>query len=100
LGYSYSALNTGHNIEITTLDYEQRIKLFFKGYPVYHEEGGILLSFIPDVRWEKIINTLYEAVEFKLKKKIEEYKKQEKEMISKMEESELEKIRRKWGDII
>lgn len=100
LGYTYNALNTGHNIEILTFDYEQRIKLFYNGNCVYHEEGSVLLSFIPDEKWEIPLKALYEAVEYKVKNKLEKYKIEEKNIIAKMEEKELEKIRKKWGDII
>lgn len=100
VGYSYNGLDSGTHLEITALDYESTIKVYYKGYLVYFEEGSVLLKFIPDERWESLIESLYERVSNKMEAVVEKYKKEEKEYLEKMEKEEIAKLRANWGDIV
>ena len=100
IGYSYSGLNYGYNIEIIAHDFEQTLKLYFKGYLVYKEEAGSLATFVPHETWENIINELYKIVEEKIRKKIEDVKKEEEQAFDKLAQHEIQRLRSKWGDLI
>ena len=100
IGYSYDGLSSGRNIEIVSNDYEQTIKLYCKGYLVYHEEHGTLMAFVPHDMWEKTVDDLYEKVQEKIKRKMEEIKKEEEQVVAELAQHELQKLRSKWGDIV
>lgn len=100
IGYSYNGLNSGYNIEIVANDYEQKLKCYYKGYLVYSEEGGSLLTFIPNEIWENIVSDLYKTAEEKIRKRIEAIKKEEEQAVAELAQHELQKLRSKWGDIL
>lgn len=100
IGFSYDGLKYGNNIEIVCNDYEQTTKVYYKGYLVYHEEQGALQAFVPLKEWENLIEDLYKKVEDKIKQKIETIKKEEEQVVAELAQHELQKLRRKWGDIL
>ena len=100
VGYSFDGLSRGVHMNITYIESQAIIKLWYKGYLVYHEEEGNLQTYIPNDIWENQIENLYKIVELQLKKKIEQYKKEEPAITKAIEKSELQKLRDRWGDII
>ena len=99
-GYHYNGLSNGLHLEITTSEYENLIKVYYKSYLVYHEEGGNLSTFIPHQGWEEIIEKMYKQVQDRIKAKIEKIKKEEEQLLKKLEKEEVDRLRSKWGDLI
>jgi hypothetical protein len=100
LGYNYNGLEFGYHLEITCMDFEQIIKLYYKGFLVYHEENGNLIQFIPNNMWEELVEKLYNRVKEILQIKLKKYELAEKAELSKLENEELNRLRSKWGNII
>lgn len=100
LGHNYNGLEHGYHMEITCLDYEQSIKLYYKGFLVYYEESGNLIQFIPNKLWEELVDRLYIRVTDILKNRMKKYEKAEQAELAKLEKEEISRLKDKWGDII
>lgn len=99
-GYHYNGLSNGLHLEITTSEYENSIKVYYKSYIVYHEEGGNLVVFIPHQGWEEIIDKMYQQVQDRIKAIHEKMKKDEEKLLQKLEKEELDRLRNKWGNLL
>lgn len=100
IGYFYDGLSSANRIEIICKEHEGTIKVTYKGFVCYEEESGLLLKYVPNQEWEDIVERLYKVVEERIKAKYEEYKAEQKVNIHKAEKEELERLRKKWGDIV
>jgi len=100
IGHSFDGLGYGYHLNITFMEYENSIKLWFKGYLCYHEEGGDLRLYIPLEEWENIVNKLFEIAETVILQKMTQMKKDEKKVFAILKNKELQRLRNKWGNII
>jgi hypothetical protein len=99
IGYNFSGLNYGHNLEIVTEDYSMTIKLYFNGRILYKESSGDLESYSPHESWEKVVDYFYEIAEKKIKKYLEEKEKREKMEMQSLKKNTIEDLQSKWGNI-
>jgi len=100
IGHSFDGLGYGYHINILFVEYEASIKLWHEGYLRYHEEAGNILLYNPSGNWEQIVNNLFEITEIRIKEKIAQVKIDEKKSFATHKNSELQRIRDKWGNII
>ena len=75
LGWFFDGLNRGIHLEIKCLSEEGRLTVRYKGYQVYDESAGELLSYNPNEDWEKHVNKLFETAKIKEQKTKKEEKK-------------------------
>ncbi len=99
VGYSFSGLNYGHNLEIFTEDYSMTIKLYYEGRIVYKESSGELESYAPHDSWEKVIDYFYEIADKKIKKYLEDKEKREKMEMQSLKKNAIEDLESKWGNL-
>lgn len=100
IGHSFDGLSYGYHLNITFLEYENTIRLWYKGTLVYSETAGVLQSYIPHQEWEKVIDNLFSIVEAKVEKMIKQKNQLDKKSFAIFKDRELQRIRDKWGDII
>lgn len=100
IGHSFDGLSYGYHINITFMEYENTIKLWYKGYLVYSETAGVLQSYIPHDEWEKIVDNLFSIVETKVEKMMKDKNILDKKSFAILKNRELQRIRDKWGDIL
>jgi hypothetical protein len=100
IGYNFSGLNYGHNLEIFTEDYSMTIKLYYNGSVVYKESSGDLEAYSPSKNWEDAIEYFYEIADKKIKKFLEEKAKKDKLDIQMLKQNTIEDLQSKWGNII
>ena len=100
VGYFYDGLSKGYPIEIICKEHEGTIKVFYKGYLCYEEEGGSLVKYVPHDDWENLVENLWKITEKNIHTKYQKYKADQKASLKKIEEDEIIKLRSKWGDII
>ena len=74
IGWTYTYLKFGTNIEIRYLIHDKELKTTYNGYTVYLEIDGQLKSYVPSPLWEESIDALYLIA----KPKEDENKKEEK----------------------
>jgi hypothetical protein len=120
IGKIFDGLRIGHHIEIKYLkdgavpvtyqdSIDPRIELtkwekaekvlsvYYKGYPVYIEVDGDLITFIPFSEWEDIVNMVYQAAE-KIQKSFRQELSAAKKEESKQEKiGFLQRLRDRWG---
>ena len=100
IGHSFDGLGYGYHINITFKEYENTIKIWYKGNLVYSETAGVLQSYIPHEEWEKVIDNLFSIAETKIEKMIKEKNQIDKKSFAALKNRELQRIRDKWGDIV
>lgn len=100
VGHFYDDLRRGNHLEINFSEYNSAIKLFYRGYLQYHEENGVLLTYVPNNNWEKIVDDLFKMVEEKVKNLMIKRKIAEHEAFPAIKEQEINRLRSKWGDFI
>jgi hypothetical protein len=96
-GWIFSGLGYGIHLEIQLYELENRLVVYYKGYEVYREEAGDLLTYAPFTDWEKRIESLYKKArekEVKFKGDIAILLERE---IQKEKKSFFQKLRLKWG---
>jgi hypothetical protein len=96
-GLLFDGLSRGMHLEIVYWNVENKLKVSYKGYPVYLEVTGELDCYAPADEWEALIDKLYKAS----KDRIKQMKKQEKaEIAEKIEQKKSEfwqQIKTRWG---
>lgn len=95
-GYHFDGLQYGKHIEITCFDYDNLIKVYYKGYKVYEEINGTIECYNPFNEWEAIVDNLYLKAEKKGKKMMEEKNQENKEAVIKEQKSFFQRMKEKW----
>jgi hypothetical protein len=73
------------------------LSVYFKGYPVYIEVEGDLITFVPSNEWEDIVANIYRSAE-KLQKSYKQDKTEETIIETKREKLNwLQQLRERWG---
>lgn len=99
VGHFYEGLKYGQHLEVIYNEYESTLKLYYKGFLCYHEENNVLVSYVPNDEWEKVVDKLYEVAEQKIKYLIEKRKMAEKQAFSTIKQHEIKRLTDKWGNI-
>lgn len=100
IGHSFDGLSYGYHLNITFMEYENTIKLWYKGHLVYSESAGNLQSYIPNDEWEKVVDNLFSIAETKVEKLMKQKSILDKKSFAILKNRELQRIRDKWGDIV
>ena len=97
LGMHFDGLRRGMHMEINYNHESSEMTLYYKGYVVYREIKGELMSYAPYEEWEKWIESLYRSA----KEKHRQIKEEEFEESIKISEKEKkfwwQKIQERWG---
>lgn len=97
IGYHFCGLSRGMHLEIKYDETTTELSVSYKGYPVYKESKGELLSYVPSDDWEMHINKLFSSAKEKLRVlKESEFQKNIKNSESD-KESWLEQMKKRWG---
>jgi hypothetical protein len=97
VGVHFDGLRRGMHMEINYNYDLSEMSLYYKGYIVYKEIKGELISYAPYEEWEKWIESLYKSAKEKLRK-IKEEEFEESIKISEKEKNFWwQKIKEKWG---
>jgi len=97
VGYYFEGLNRGMHLEIKYDEYNSELVVNYKGYIVYKEAKGDLLSYSPQEEWEVHIEKLYkEAKRKQIKSKESEFENSLKNN-EKQKNNWLRKMKSKWG---
>jgi len=97
IGIHFDGLNRGMHLEIKYEEISSELIVYYKGYLVYKESKGELLSYAPYEEWEKWIDSLYKVA--KEKQRILK----EKEFEDSVKQAEKDKsawwesIKKRWG---
>lgn len=97
IGWIFSGLSSGMNLEIKYIDNEKKLTVTHEGRTVYTEISGELESYAPLENWEKMIEQLYKIAKNKKKKRVVMEKIERKELIAEKQKSFLRKMMDKWG---
>jgi len=77
IGWHFDGLGRGMHLEIKYDDHTTEFMVSHKGYTVYKEIKGEIVSYAPNEEWEGWIDTLYKtAKEMRRREKEEEFDKQ------------------------
>lgn len=97
IGMHFDGLNRGMHMEIKYDDIISELVVTYKGYTVYKENKGELLSYNPIDEWEKWIESLYKIAKEKQRKTKE--KEFEESIKNNEKEKQIwwEKIKNRWG---
>lgn len=99
IGWHFDGLSRGMHMEIKYDDASSELSLHYKGYPVYRELKGEIMSYIPIEEWERWIETLYKsAKEMRRKQQEFEFEQRVKEAESNKEQW-WKGIVARWGSI-
>lgn len=97
IGYYFEGLNRGMHLEIKYEEYTSELIVNYKGYIVYKEAKGDLLSYFPQEEWEAHIEKLFkEAKNKQIKNKELEFENSLKNN-EKEKSNWFQKMRSKWG---
>lgn len=96
-GMFFDGLSRGMHLEIIYWQNDNKLKVMYKGFPVYMEVAGELESYNPNKEWEDLIERLFLASS----KKIKEIKSnKDKEISKKINNKKIEflkNLRDRWG---
>lgn len=96
-GLLFDGMSRGIHLEILYWNAENRLKVSYKGYPVYIEVAGELEGYAPFEEWENIIERLARSAKDRIK---QIKKQQEEDARKKMEERKnkfWEVLKMRWG---
>lgn len=88
VGWHFDGLSRGMHLEIKYDDTEAKLVVLHKGYVVYKEIKGEIVSYVPKDEWEGWIEVLY--------KKAKEIQRRKKEIEFEDQVKESEKIKASW----
>lgn len=97
IGYRFDGLSRGNHLEIVFWDLDSKIRVSFKGHPVYQETMGDLERFVPYEEWENKIESLYEQAKEVLFKKKQEFQEDQRVVKEKEKTEWLTKMKEIWG---
>lgn len=97
VGYHFDGLSRGMHLDIKYLDYESDLKLHYKGYLVFREVKGELVTYIPNDEWEAMIESLFKVAKKLRDKEKEQIKEEELDEAKKAKASWFKEMRERWG---
>lgn len=99
-GFVYDTMKHGVNMEVVMFIHSDKItelKCTLDGHIVFHEEDGQLQAYVPDDRWERVVESQWaRAKKIELDKE-KTAKIQKRATDAQKKEGLLEKLRRTWG---
>lgn len=97
IGIHFDGLSRGMHLEIKYDNLSSELIVLYKGYVVYKEIKGEILSYAPYEEWEKWIESLYKVAKEKLRKLKEEEFEDSIKVNEKEKSNWWNKIKEKWG---
>jgi hypothetical protein len=97
IGIHFDGLGRGMHLEIKYDEISSELVVYHKGYLVYKESKGELLSYVPNEEWEKWIDSLYKVAKEK-QRVLKEKEFEESVRAAEKEKSQWwELIKKRWG---
>ncbi len=97
VGWYFDGLSRGMHLEIKYMDSEAELVVLHKGYVVYKEIKGEIVSYVPKDEWEGWVNNLYnKAKDMQRKMKENEFEEQVRESERK-KKSWWSEMKSRWG---
>ena len=97
LGWVFDGLRFGVHMEVQLFNENNKIVVYYKGYKVYHEEYGELLTYAPFPEWIKKLDGLYKIAEKREEQSKGNVGEEIRTQIEKEKKSFFQKLRLKWG---
>ena len=97
IGLHFDGLSRGMHLEIKYEELSSELVVYYKGYIVYKEIKGELLSYAPYDQWEKWIESLYKSAKEKQRKIKEEEFQEGIKQNEKLKNDWFTNMRNKWG---
>ncbi len=97
IGLHFDGLRRGMHLEIKYEELSSELVVYHKGYIVYKEIKGELLSYAPNEQWEKWIESLYKSAKEKQRKIKEEEFQDGIKQNERLKNDWLNNMRNKWG---
>lgn len=96
-GLMFDGLSRGMHLEIIYWHATNEIKVYYKGYMVYHEVAGELEAYAPFTEWEDLIDRIYRAARDRVKKMKQLQEVEVAEIVQTKKKAFWQKLRLKWG---
>lgn len=96
-GWHFDALNRGLQLEIWFTEEESELKVTYKGYVVYKEQGGDLKAFVPHEEWQQAIESLYSQARKLLRKQQDQQNKSKAGRENDSKGTWIDKMKSLWG---
>ena len=96
-GWIFSGLSRGLHLDIHFHEDENKITVWYKGYEVYLEEAGDLLTYAPFQEWENIVERLYKVARKKEQDAKNDLVGEIEQQVMKEKRSFFQRLRMKWG---
>jgi len=97
IGYFFTGLSKGVNMEIKYLGDDNEIYLEYKGNVVYQEKNGELIIYNPTDGWETFIDKFYIQASTIRQKRNKELKEEKSQELEQKKQSFLGNLLKKWG---
>jgi hypothetical protein len=97
LGWIWDGLSAGIHMEIKYIEDAKELTVYHKGYLVYREVSGELLSYLPNEEWEEPIERVYLLAKRKEKDTNKSKKQDRVKLGENLKSAWLRKIRDRWG---
>lgn len=96
-GLMFDGLSRGMHLEIVYWHAESKLKVSYKGYPVYLEVAGELEGYAPFNEWEQMIDKLYRVAKDRIKVIKQEQEDELAEKVQYKKKAFWQNLRLKWG---
>lgn len=96
IGYMFDGLSRGMHLNITYINEDKKIEVYYKGYLVYREIENDLDTFFPLKEWEEIINKLFILAKTKKISSHQEVMTERENQGKKIKENFLKLMYKKW----
>jgi hypothetical protein len=96
-GWHFDALSRGLQLEIWFTEEESELKVTYKGYVVYKEQGGDLKSFVPHEEWQQPIESLYLQARKLLRKQQDQQNKSKASKEKTIKGTWIDRMKSLWG---
>lgn len=97
IGYHFCGLSRGMHLEIMYKENNTELSVTYKGYLVYKEIKGELLSYVPHAEWEDWIDKLFKNAKEKSRQIKEQEFQKEIKVSENQKQSWLESMKKRWG---
>ena len=97
IGWHFDGLSRGIHLEIKYESEKNELTVQYKGYTVYREIAGELMSYAPFPEWEEKTNQLFKTARGIQVQILQKEKKEKIESANKSKEKWWDKVKHKWG---
>ena len=97
IGYHFCGLSRGMHLEIIYKENTTELSVIYKGYMVYKEIKGELLSYVPHAEWENWVDKLFKSARERSRQLKEQEFQKEIKVSESQKQSWLDSMKKRWG---